>query len=87
MARKYYLTMKTPDVLESIIEDAIKDEKEVFINKRLDAKDIVTDEELEDIEINVRDEIQKLSKKWFNYGESVTLVLDLDAKTLTVQEK
>ena len=32
------------------------------------------------------EEIKELAKKWFNYGEYLTVEIDTDAKTCTVKE-
>lgn len=66
------ITLKTPDALNDAIERAAEDE----VGGPPD-----DDEAFNELVAKTK----KLAERWFQYGELVTLVLDTEAETCTVE--
>lgn len=74
---KFRVTMKDPDTLQDAIVEAVK--------KSL--ADLGLDEdELEPLIERRSEKVGDVCKKWFGYGEYLTVEVDTDAKTCTVVE-
>lgn len=71
---KIRVIMKTPDALNDAIERAVEDE--------MPAGD---SEDLEGEFVTRTMAARKIAEKWFSYGELVTLVIDTEANTCTVE--
>lgn len=69
---RFTVTMKTPDALEFAIKDAVNAEAYNLNDPYGDEKD-----ELEQ-------RVKNLCKKWFKYGETVTLIIDTDKESCEV---
>lgn len=73
---KFLVTMKTPDSLEDCISEAVNDASLDWDN--------VEKEFLEDEIYNQTEEFKELCKKWFKYGEYITVEIDTEAKSCVV---
>jgi len=73
---KLRVVMKCPDALDFAIENALEDE----IGGASES------EELDDLFYSEKKKIESLVKKWFRYGEVVTLIIDTEEKTCIVEE-
>lgn len=73
---KFKVTMKDPDTLCDAVTDAIQDQLDMTLPE--DEADAL-------LEIR-RDKISSLCRKWFEYGEYLTVEIDTDAGTATVCE-
>jgi len=77
-----HITMKTPDVLEDSIRDAVADEW-----ADLEPKPDPDEEDTQESYIERRiDEEKTKMEKWFEYSELVTIRFDTEAGTATVRE-
>ena len=73
---KIRIHMKTPDSLNDAIESACEDEVGG-----------APDDELKDEEFHqLVEKTKELAENWFRYGELVTLVIDTETETCTVEE-
>ena len=75
---KVTITMKTPDV----VFYAAQEEKERVLETEQD----LTLAEMNEVAEQAFAEVQEASKKFFQYGEAVTLELDTEKQTCTVRE-
>lgn len=75
---KFKVTMKDPDTLHDAIRDAIK--------KDLKEYGVTDKDEQEALQEIRAEKIGKLTSKWFEYGEYLTVEIDTDAGTATVCE-
>lgn len=75
---KLFISMKTPDCVDYAVKEAIKQERDEFESE--------ADKESFDEETDGGAGAREVCKKWFRYGECVTLEVDTDAKTCTVLE-
>lgn len=73
---KIRVMLKDPDTMHDAVDDAFK---------RLDKPDGVEADEWAEIrETRARAAKEKISDKWMDYGEYLTVEFDLDAMTATV---
>lgn len=72
---RFQVTMKDPDTLHDAIDDAVKKDPSLA---GLDA-----DEKEAVVEVR-RDKLHELARRWFEYGEYLTVEIDTDTKTCTV---
>ncbi len=79
---KLYVTLKTPGSLEDEIQEYVEREE----NECAQDPDM-GDEERKNIRLNRIDEIKEICAKWFQYSETVTLEIDLEAQTCKVQQR
>jgi hypothetical protein len=76
---KIRVTMKNPDALHDAVEEAVKEE--------LANADNLSEEEKEEImEIRRNENIEK-ARKWFEYGEYLTVEIDTEADTCVVVQR
>jgi hypothetical protein len=75
---KFRVTMKSPNCLEDSISEAVNDASLDWDN--------VSKEDIEDEIYNQTEEFKELCKKWFKYGELITVEIDTEAKTCVVVE-
>lgn len=68
--------MKCPDALEFAIENALEGE----IGGPSDS------EEHDNLFYNKKQEVESLIKKWFRYGEILTVIVDTKEQTCIVEE-
>ena len=74
---KFKVTMKDPDTLYDAIGEAVEQAVSDTIG--------VDDQDEREALIKVRvDKVQIICKKWFKYGEYLTVEIDTDAETCTV---
>jgi ABC-type amino acid transport substrate-binding protein len=79
---KFRVTMKSPDCLEDSISGAINDSS---LDWDLISKEHTEFDELRESEIHTKiEETKELCKKWFKYGEYITVEIDTEAKTCVV---
>ena len=71
---KFEVAMKTPDALDRAIDEAVMDYRHA--NPEFDPED----------SDDLADELRKICKRWFKYDECVTLNIDAEAGTCTVNE-
>ena len=71
---KFTVSMKDPDTLHDAINEAVAD---ISIEG-------VDEEEIELIREHRAEEVRKLCRAWFEYGEYLRVEIDADAKTCTV---
>jgi len=71
---KIRITMKTPDVLQDAIDNA------VFITEANQGGDEMSSAEVE----HVRSSATLKARKWFKYGEYLTVELDTESGTCVV---
>ena len=76
---KFRVTMKDPDTLEDAVREAAK--------KSLSDIQGIDDEERESLIDQRVESNMKICKKWFEYGEYLTVEVDTDAGTCTVLTK
>ncbi|MGE3341448.1 MAG: hypothetical protein AB7J46_06165 [Candidatus Altimarinota bacterium] len=77
---KIRVTLKDPDCLYECVEDAVK--------KALRSVPDLSDDEREQLQEKRADQIrEKLTDKWFEYGEYLEVDIDTDAMTATVVER
>lgn len=74
------VTLKDPDTLYDAINDAVDECPIEQVHN-------VTAEEAESIREIRKERIRELSQKWFEYGEYVTLIIDTDKETCTVENR
>ena len=79
---KFRVTMKTPDALRDSIHNAVCD----IFPSAYEFKNIAEQEQVEESIYNKKCKIEKLCKKWFEYGEYVTLEIDTEKESCTVLE-
>lgn len=72
---KFTVTMKCPDALDVAIDEASFDEE------RPDGLD---DEEWGDVVDGRKEKSRAAARRWFQYGEYLTVEVDTDAQTCTV---
>lgn len=73
---KFTVTMKDPDKLHDAIADAVTADLDKISG--LDAED------REALFETRREAVSKITSKWFQYGEYLTVEIDTEAKTATV---
>jgi radical SAM superfamily enzyme with C-terminal helix-hairpin-helix motif len=73
---KFRVTMKDPDTLYDAIREAVA--------KQVDGSSANDDEEREMLIESRTEKVGKLCRKWFGYGEYLTVEIDTDAKTCVV---
>lgn len=72
---KFQVTMKDPDTLYDAIGDAVTK----TVNAMLD------DPDERDVLVKTRvDKVSEICRKWFKYGEYLTVEIDTDAETCVV---
>lgn len=75
---KFKITMKDPDGYSDSVQEAVRDS----------LKDSGLDEdELELVEEKRREKFSEVLSKWFEYGEYLTVEVDLEKKTIRVVEQ
>jgi len=72
---KLRVVMKCPDALEFAIENAIAEELQYEEMDRY-----------EDLAFLKRNEIDNIVKKYFRYGEVLTVIVDIEEQTCIVEE-
>lgn len=72
---KLTVTLKDPDTLYDAVNELIDEELADMPDDEADALRYVRGEKYREI-----------ASKWFEYGEYLTVVIDLQAKTIEVQE-
>ena len=73
---KFQVTMKDPDVLNDVIEEALVNEVDEIFGLDTNERQALVEERSE--------KIRDICKKWFRYGELLTVEVDTDAATCTV---
>lgn len=84
---KVKIRFKTPDAVESAIKIAVDDQ---LIKERPHLAEIprsVWDDETNDLAEFVETHLTEECYKWCPYGEFVTIVVDTDTGTATVEQK
>lgn len=76
---KYRIVLKDPDGVENAIQDAVLDSL-----RELGA---MPEDEIDAVRELRREKIERDFAKWVRYGEYVTLVIDTDAGTCTVERE
>ena len=73
---KFQIQFKDPDVVGDALDAAA----------RMSAAGVagLDDDERQVVEERRRESLSRLCRKWFRYGEYVTIEIDTDAKTATV---
>lgn len=71
---KFRVTMKDPDTLNDAIADAVHAE----------TKDIADEDERTSVKEIRSDKARAVCRKWFDYGEYLTVDIDTDAGTCIV---
>lgn len=79
---KFCLTFKTPDVLESVLEEVSFDSE---YSCDCSGTCLNCQQLLEQAEKN-KEEIKQFAKKYLVYGEYITIVFDTVAKTASVKK-
>lgn len=72
---KFRVTMKDPDTLHDAIQEAVEAEVK-SLNLPADEAEAISEKR--------REKIDDICRKWFGYGEYLTVEIDTDAKTCTV---
>lgn len=72
---KFQVSMKDPDTLDDAIDSAIDD---------LELDPTLSEEEVELVKENRKEETRKMCGKWFQYGEYLVVEIDTEAGTCTV---
>lgn len=80
---KIRFQLKTPDVAHDTVTAAVREEFSNDNDGMSDADFFFNDGKADDR----RYEISEICQKWFSYGESVTLELDTETKTMIVVPK
>lgn len=73
---KYTVSMKCPDALDDSIKEAVRAE--------VDDIEQIDDEEREDLAETRADKYRDQARRWFRYGEYITVEIDTDAGTCVV---
>lgn len=73
---KFKVTMKDPDTLGDAISDAV-----IADLRTIEGLD---DEDRKTLFDQRREAVSKITSKWFEYGEYLTIEIDTDAQTATV---
>lgn len=71
---KFRITMKDPDGVNNGVEEAVKSQTAGLLN--------LDDDEREAVREIRRDKIQKSIRRWFEYGEYLTVEIDTEAGTV-----
>lgn len=79
---KFRITLKDPNGADASLDHEIERFMELMKESLPDGS--VDPEELEQMEDQHRDVVQKYMNMWLRYGEYVTLEIDTDAGTCTV---
>lgn len=75
---KFRVTMKDPDCLNDAIADAVRES--LAADERLDA------DEMDAVGEVRREKVGESCKRWFKWGEYLTVEVDTDAGTCVVTE-
>jgi len=76
---KIQISMKTPDAVEYAINQAVESED---LTRDCDGKEAMDEDERYEFEENLRE----TCKKWFRYGECVSIEIDTETGEATVLE-
>lgn len=76
---KFEVTMKDPDGVYDCIQDAAKEWAGQVTG--------VDEEERESLVESKHEKLQKICKKWFEYGEYLTVEIDTEAESITVKPR
>jgi hypothetical protein len=75
---KFKVTLKDPDCLLDAIDEAVDE------NMNQTIKNTLTPHEYKMVKESRVEEINKICKQWFEYGEYLEVEIDTEAKTCTV---
>lgn len=73
---KFKVTMKDPDQLGDATDDAVRADIALIAG--------LSDDDREALYANRRNDVSKITAKWFKWGEYLTVEIDTDTQTATV---
>lgn len=76
---KFEITMKDPDGVYDCMQDAAKEWAAQVTG--------VDEDEREGLVESKHEKLQEICKKWFEYGEYLTVEIDTEAETITVKKR
>lgn len=76
---KVAITMKDPDTLHDAVREAATQEVAAIAGLAEDEREGVVEERIE--------KALKVCEKWFEWGELLTVVVDTEARTISVEVK
>lgn len=74
---KFTVSMKNPDALDDAIQDAVR--------KELASNDGISADEVDILMEHRSEKVREVCKQWFEHGEYLTVEIDTQAGTCTVQ--